>query len=82
MSDQIETIETADPNEQWRKRMGVGQRQYLYGRHVGTTKTVPERREDNGKIGGAHHHHWDGSVSATVRPDTIRVKAGMRYYDQ
>jgi hypothetical protein len=35
-------------------------------------------REDDGRVGGYHTHHWDGSVSATVRPDPIRKVGNTR----
>ena len=67
-----------DERTEWQKKMGVRERQVVYGRHAGTTKTVPEINNYTGKIGGAHHHHWDGSVSATIRPMHVQGKLHTR----
>ncbi len=63
-----------DNRSEWQKRMGVGERQIRYGVHAGTTRDIPAPREDgDGRILGKYTEHWDGSMDATVRPDTIRA---------
>lgn len=57
---------------EFQRRIGVGERQYRYGRYVGTSKDIQVRREDNGKLAGKQTEHWDGSVDATVYPETAR----------
>lgn len=36
------------------------------GKHRGTSRDTPVIRDDNGKVGGFHREHWNGSVDATV----------------
>jgi hypothetical protein len=67
-----------DDRSEFQRRLGVGERQHPYGRRVGTDKRVNVIREDDGRVGGYHTHHWDGSVSATVRPDPIRKVGNTR----
>lgn len=55
----------------WQDKIGVGEKQHLFGRHVGTSKDIPAYREDNGKIGGKHTEHWDGRVDATIIAPTL-----------
>lgn len=62
-----------DNRTEWQKHIGVGERQVVYGRHAGTSRDIPVRREDNGKVGGKQTEHWDGSVDATAKVDTIRA---------
>lgn len=54
----------------WQKRIGVGERQHVYGRVAGTDERIPVRREDNGRKAGEQINHWDGSVSAIAMPTT------------
>lgn len=54
----------------FQKRIGVGERQYRFGRHNGSSREVLIKREDNGKIGGKQTEHWNGSVDCTVYPET------------
>jgi hypothetical protein len=74
----------SDTRSEWARRIGVGERQYLYGRHVGTIDHRPVVRDDNGKIGGEQHHHWDGSVDATVHASPIkaRMHISAKYYKE
>lgn len=58
-----------DRNE-FQKKIGVGERQYLYGRHAGSSRDIIIKREDNGKIGGKQTEHWNGSVDCTVFAET------------
>lgn len=55
-------------NEQndFQKWIGSGEKQFVYGKHVGTAKDILIYREDNGKLGGKQTEHWDGHVDATV----------------
>lgn len=55
-----------DDRNDFQKRIGVGERQYRYGRHVGTNKHIPVRNEDTGTLGGVQTEHWSGRVDATV----------------
>ena len=59
-----------DEKNEFQKRIGVGERQYVYGRHANTSKEIEIRREDNGEIGGKQTEHWDGSVDCTVYAKT------------
>lgn len=63
-----------DQRNEWQKKIGVGERQYLFGRHVGGTKDILIKREDNGKIGGKQTEHWNGSVDCTVYPETKNLR--------
>lgn len=60
--------------------VGVGV-QTLQIRHgPDPTRRVPivaDRGPSGGRETGHHTHHWDGRVDATVRPDTVRVRAGV-----
>ena len=58
-----------DRNE-FQEKIGVGERQYLYGRHTGSSRDIIIKREDNGKIGGKQTEHWNGSVDCTVFAET------------
>lgn len=73
-----------DTRSEWAKRIGVGERQFVYGRKAGSTEVVPVTNENTGKIGGEHLKHWDGSVSAVVRPEPIKAKFHMsaKYYKE
>jgi len=65
-----------DDRSDFQRRLGVGERQRLYGRHVGTTRDRPVIADDGpsrGRSTGFHTDHWDGRVDATVRPETVRV---------
>lgn len=63
-----------DHRNEFQKRIGVGERQYRYGRYVGKSKTTPVRRDDNGKVGGYQTEHWSGRVDAKVLADTIELR--------
>jgi hypothetical protein len=58
-----------DKNE-FQEKIGVGERQYIYGRHAGSTRDIIIKRDDNGKIGGKQTEHWNGSVDCTVFAET------------
>lgn len=62
-----------ETREQWKRRMGVGEPQRRFGRHVGKPKAEVVHREDNGKIGGIQTYHWDGRVDAKVFADTSAI---------
>lgn len=61
-----------DRNE-FQKKIGVGERQYVFGRHAGTSRDIIIKREDNGKLGGKQTEHWNGSVDCTVFPETKHI---------
>lgn len=63
----------SDDRNEFQKKIGVGERQYVYGRNAGTSRDVIIKREDNGKIGGKQTEHWNGSVDCTVYPETKRL---------
>lgn len=67
----METID--ETSEDWKRRIGVGEPQHSYGRHAGTSRVEPVRREDNGKVGGHYTHHWDGRKDATVHAGPVRI---------
>lgn len=78
MSDQwvVESGASApDTRNDFQQRIGVGERQYLYGRHVGTTKKTPVPHERDGKVGGYQIEHWSGRVDAEVKARTVKLKA-------
>lgn len=60
-----------ETKDDWKRRMGVGERQVRYGRHAGTSRIEVVRRDDNGRKAGTQTHHWDGRVDATIVPPTI-----------
>jgi hypothetical protein len=53
----------------WRETIGSG---FGTGRHKGTTKTTEVLHEGTGKVGGAQVEHWDGSMDAQVKPETVK----------
>lgn len=57
----------------WQERMGVGERQYLFGRHAGGTNTKTITNELDGKPGGKTVEHWDGRQDAVVTPRPYKV---------
>ena len=63
----------SDDRNEFQKKIGVGERQHVYGRHAGTSRDVIIKREDNGKIGGKQTEHWNGSVDCTVYPETQKL---------
>ncbi len=63
----------SDDRNEFQKKIGVGERQYVYGRNAGTSRDIIIKREDNGKIGGKQTEHWNGSVDCTVYPETKRL---------
>jgi len=66
-----------DTKNDFQKKVGVGEKQYLYGRHVGKKKKTKVLNDDNGKVGGYQTEHWSGRVDATVTPPTKRIKLGL-----
>lgn len=62
----------------FQKRVGVGERQHVYGRHVGKTKSTLIPREDNGKLAGKQTEHWNGSVDCTVYPETKELRLNTK----
>lgn len=56
---------------EWQKKVGIGERQHVYGKHAGSAKEYPIYREDNGKLGGKQVEHWDGHVDATIIAPTL-----------
>jgi hypothetical protein len=60
----------SDEKNDFQKKIGVGESQYVYGRRAGSSRDIPVYREDNGKIGGKQTEHWNGSVDCTVYPET------------
>jgi hypothetical protein len=63
----------SDEKNDFQKKIGVGERQYVFGRHAGTSREIEIKREDNGKLGGKQTEHWNGSVDCTVYPETKRL---------
>lgn len=60
----------------FQRRIGVGEPCRAFGKHAGTTRTRPVVTEEGptrGTVGGAHIDHWDGRVSAVVRPETLHA---------
>lgn len=55
-----------DDRNEFQRRIGVGERQHRYGRHVGTQKRTVLKREDDGKVAGVRTEHWSGRVDATA----------------
>lgn len=58
-------------NEEWKRRMGVGERQFVYGRQAGSSRDVPLFREDTGQLNGKYTQHWDGRQDCTLVAPTI-----------
>lgn len=66
---------------EWQQRIGVGQRQHHYGRHVGTTNTTPVVSDDGPLQGlqvGEQTEHWSGRVDAKVTAATLSVNPNIR----
>ena len=66
---------------EFQERIGVGERQHLFGRHAGTTRTRPVINDDGssrGQAGGTHTDHWDGRMDATVKPNTLRAQVSRK----
>jgi hypothetical protein len=62
-----------DARNDFQRHIGVGERQYLYGRHVGTIKTIPVQHDKDGKLGGFQHEHWSGRVDAEVHARSVKL---------
>ena len=55
----------------WQETIGHG---FGTGRNKGTTRRRDVIHEGTGKVGGAQVDHWDGSVDAEVKPETVKYK--------
>lgn len=70
---ELRTIEEIQAYRDW---IGTGQPQHVYGKVAGTDQVVKVRGEDNGTHVGEQIYHWDGRVSAKVRPETVTLLPG------
>jgi len=59
--------------ESFKKKIGTGQRQYLYGRHAGTTRDIPVRCDDTGRLAATQTEHWSGRMDANVYAPAIEM---------
>lgn len=65
-----------DERNEFQQRIGVGERQHLYGRHVGTIRHRPVVADDGplrGHVVGSQTDHWSGRVDATIKRATTVV---------
>lgn len=63
-----------DGRSDWQRRLGVGERQHLYGRHAGGTNTSAVIADDGPRRGtavGTTTEHWSGRVDATATAPVI-----------
>lgn len=67
-----------DNRNEFQRKIGVGEKQHLFGRHVGGSKDILIKREDNGKLGGKQTEHWNGSVDCTVYPETKNLRLSTK----
>lgn len=56
----------------WQETVGEG---FGTAKHKGEKKKVPVIDENNGKVGGYHVQHWDGSQDAVITPQPIGARA-------
>lgn len=73
-----------DTRNDFQRRIGVGERQHRFGRHVGTAKTIVVPREDNGRPAGTQTEHWSGRVDAKAYappPPIQKPPPFMKPYD-
>ena len=61
---------------EFKERIGVGERQPTHSQLAahGTTKTTVVPDETKRRTAGYQHYAWDGRVSATVRPEAVKLK--------
>lgn len=67
-----------DSRNDWQRRMGVGERQHVFGRVAGTDERIPVKREDDGGRAGTQINHWDGSQSAIATPRTVTPRGELK----
>lgn len=69
-------MSVSETPEQWKARMGVGERS-LVGQVVGgdgTKRTTRVPREDRPGVAGTITDHWDGRRDACARPETVHIR--------
>lgn len=59
-----------DDRTDFQRRLGVGERQHVFGRVAGSDEVLSVKRDDNGQLAGKQINHWDGSQSAVAMPST------------
>lgn len=65
-----------DVRSDFQRRIGVGEPQHVYGRHVGRTNTTPVIADDGPRAGrpvGTRTEHWSGRVDAKATSAQISV---------
>src|SRR5688572_27287975 len=73
-----------DTRTEFQKKIGVGERQYRFGKHSGTNNVKPVVIEEGsraGKVGGYQTEHWSGRVDATVLAPSITLKTQTQESD-
>jgi hypothetical protein len=68
----------SDDRNEFQRRIGVGERQHVYGRQAGKASVTPVVVEDGprrGQVGGQHVDHWDGHRDATVFAPSVQLTA-------
>lgn len=66
-----------ETREEWKARMGIGQRstvaRLVGGEGTTQTKVVPD--ETKPRVAGFQTEHWSGRVDATVTPEPVRLRS-------
>lgn len=58
--------------------IGVGNRQSIFHRLVGTDRTTRVRHERDGKLAGVQTEHWDDRVDARVKARCVSDRVELR----
>ena len=68
----------------FQERIGVGERQHVFGRRAGTNRVTPVVAEVGpmrGRVTGTQTEHWSGRVDACVTPAAVKLKTSVQQGD-